>query len=335
MTSKRPTIRNVADLAGVSHQTVSRVINGQSNVLPETRAKVEEAIQKLGYRPNAIARSMAQGQTCMIACISPNLSDFTNAKIVQSAEEQARKQGYFLLSTSAATEEDFINRIDQFIGNKRADALLVLDPFADDRFEHVRYSVPTVFLGSKNYKQSSIAVNNYEGIQKALQHLFDLEHRDIYHITGPKNETATDRRLRGYLKKRKQLGLSATKEIFHGDWSASSGYDIFTSIIKKNQLPTAFCVQNDRMAVGLMHAARENGIRVPEDLSVTGYDDIPLSSYFDPPLTTVQQDLVALGQEAVDLLLDVINQDISETTHIEIGTRLIIRNSTQSLSQKA
>jgi len=333
MTRKRPTIRNVAELAGVSHQTVSRVINDFSGVLPETRAKVEEAIKELDYRPNAIARSMAQGQTCMITCISPNLSDFTNALIVHHAEEQARRRGYIMIATSATTKQEFQDRCEQFIGNKRADALLILDPFSDDRFEDVEFNTPVVYLGSKEYDTCSIMVDNFEGIQKSLQHLYDLGHREIFHITGPLSERATERRLNGYLEKRRELGLAETKDVFEGDWSATSGYQIMKSLIKENRLPTAFCVQNDRMAVGLIHAAREHGIRVPDDLSVTGYDDIPLSSYFVPPLTTVQQDLISLGQEAVDLMLKVINGEITGNKHFKIDTKLIVRQSTKRIDE--
>ena len=316
-------------MAGVSHQTVSRVINGYQGVLPETRAKVEAAIETLDYHPNAIARSMAQGQTCMIACISPNLSDFTNALIVHNAEEQARRRGYLMISTSASTKKEFQDRCEQFIGYKRADALLILDPFADNRFENVEFNIPIVYLGAKDYKTCSIAVDNFTGIQKALQHLYDLGHREIFHITGPQNERATERRLNGYIQKRRELGLEETKEIFEGDWSATSGYQIMNSLIEKGHLPTAFCVQNDRMAVGLIHAARENGILIPDDLSVIGYDDIPLSSYFDPPLTTVQQDLISLGQESVDLLMKVIDGEITGSQHFEIDTKLIVRQTTK------
>jgi len=331
MTQNGPTIRNVAELAGVSHQTVSRVINGYAGVLPETRAKVEAAIEALDYRPNAIARSMAQGQTCMIACVSPNLSDFTNALIVHNAEEQARRRGYLLISTSAATKQEFQDRCEEFIGHKRADALLILDPFEDNRFEDVEFNIPIVYIGSKDYNTCSIAVDNFKGIQKALQHLFDLGHREIFHITGPFDERATKRRLNGYLKKRYELGLPETIDIFEGDWSATSGYQIMTSLIEKNRIPTAFCVQNDRMAVGLIHAAREHGLQVPDDISVTGFDDIPLCSYFFPPLTTIQQDLISLGQKSVDLLVKVIDREITGNQHFEIDTDLIIRKSTKQL----
>src|SRR5512139_2713849 len=135
MPTSRPTIRDVAREAGVSHQTVSRVINGSEDVLPETRAQVEEVIQRLGYRPSAIARSMARGQTHTLACISPNLTDYTFASVIEGAETEARQHEYFLLSSSASDPQAFHELVNELIGHRRVDGLIVINPYADDRYK--------------------------------------------------------------------------------------------------------------------------------------------------------------------------------------------------------
>ena len=148
MQKSHPTIRDVARQAGVSHQTVSRVINRREDVLPETRALVEAAIEKMGYRPSAIARSMARGHTHTLACISPNLIDYTFASVIEGAETEARQHDYFMLASSATDSDAFRALVDELVGHRHIDGLIVINPYADERFKHIPENFPVVFVGA-------------------------------------------------------------------------------------------------------------------------------------------------------------------------------------------
>ncbi len=335
MARSRVTIREVAARAGVSHQTVSRVINGSKRVLPETRERIEKAIAELGYRPNAIARSMAKGTSGTLACIAPNLTDYTFASIVDGAELQARKEGYFLLSASAPDEKTFSALIDELASSRRTEGMIVMNPYQDSRHSYLSDAFPTVFAGARprpniNY---SVALDDFVVAQQATQHLIELGHRRIAMITGPMVEDCCQDRRDGYLQALTNAHISpnATWQV-EGEWSAQSGYESFKALVNRGECPTAVFAQNDHIAVGVIKAARELGLSVPEQLSVIGVDDIPLASFFTPPLTTMRQDFAAIGQEAVKLLMLAIRQpDAPKQNHV-LPAELILRESTALMS---
>jgi DNA-binding LacI/PurR family transcriptional regulator len=329
--SSRPTIRDVASLAGVSHQTVSRVINGSEGVLPETRALVEAAIAEMGYRPNAIARSMARGQTRTLACISPNLTDFTFASVIEGAEVEARQHGYFMLSSSASDPESFRELVDELVGHRRVDGLIVINPYSDERFEYTPKDFPLVFIGASAHEKNicSVSLDDEKVAYEATRHLLDLGHTKIALVTGPMEEDCSQDRTEGYRRALQEAGITFDKSmVIEGDWSATSGQDALLSFVKQGRVPTAVFAQNDRMAMGVLRAARDVNIKVPTQLAVIGVDDMPLSSYFDPPLTTMRQDMPRIGQEATRMLLDII-QKKSPTVHdLKLPAELVVRQST-------
>jgi DNA-binding LacI/PurR family transcriptional regulator len=334
MTNSRPTLRDVARLAGVSHQTVSRVINGSQDVLPETRALVEAAIAEMGYRPNAIARSMAQGQTHTLACISPNLTDFTFASVIEGAEVEARQHGYFMLSSSAVDPEAFRELVDELVGHRRVDGLIVINPYADQRFEFIPKDFPLVFVGASAHEKNicSVSLDDEKVAYEATRHLLDLGHTSIALVTGPMEEDCSQDRAEGYRRALSEAGIAFDESmIIEGDWTATSGQDALLSFIELGRVPTAVFAQNDRMAMGVMSAAREAGIKVPSQLAVIGVDDMPLSSYFDPPLTTMRQDIPRIGREATRMLLDMIQKKTTNTCDLKLNAELVVR---QSTSQK-
>jgi DNA-binding LacI/PurR family transcriptional regulator len=329
--SSRPTIRDVASLAGVSHQTVSRVINGSEGVLPETRALVEAAIAEMGYRPNAIARSMARGQTRTLACISPNLTDFTFASVIEGAEVEARQHGYFMLSSSASDPESFRELVDELVGHRRVDGLIVINPYSDERFEYTPKDFPLVFIGASAHEKNicSVSLDDEKVAYEATRHLLDLGHTKIALVTGPMEEDCSQDRTEGYRRALSEAGIALDESmVIEGDWSATSGQDALLSFVKQGRVPTAVFAQNDRMAMGVLRAARDVNIKVPTQLAVIGVDDMPLSSYFDPPLTTMRQDMPRIGQEATRMLLDII-QKKSPTVHdLKLPAELVVRQST-------
>jgi DNA-binding LacI/PurR family transcriptional regulator len=330
MTS-HPTIRDVARKAGVSHQTVSRVINGSDDVLPDTRAAVEEAIKEMGYRPNAIARSMARGETHTLACISPNLTDYTFASVIEGAEAEARQQKYFMLSSSAAEPVAFRELVEELVGHRRVDGLIIINPYSDERHQFIPENFPVVFVGAKAHEQKfcSVSLDDERVAYEATQHLISLGHKDIALITGPMAEECSQDRTNGYIRALNDHGIAFdSAKVLEGDWSASSGEQALLKFANSGNVPTAIFAQNDRMAMGVLSAARDLNVMVPNQLAVIGVDDMPLSSYFDPPLSTMRQDMPTLGQIATQTLLDLIQKKTPTEREVKLPAQLVVRKST-------
>jgi DNA-binding LacI/PurR family transcriptional regulator len=325
------TIRDVAAEAGVSHQTVSRVINDNERVSPATRAKVEAAIESLGYSPSAIARSMAKGRTGILACIAPNLTDYTFARIIQGAEQEARQHGYFLLSASAPDEAIFSALIEQLVPSRQTEGIMVLNPYADGRFNHLPEKFPVVFAGARPREDAvnSVALDDLTAAVIATNHLLLQGHRYIATITGRMVEDCAQDRLAGYQQALQASGQTLRPEwVAEGDWTAGSGFSALHQLLQSDTLPTAIFVQNDQMAAGVLRAAADLNLTVPEQLSLIGIDDIPMASYLSPPLTTLRQDFAEIGRLAVQLLIGAVNNPNTQRQHLTLPASLILRHST-------
>lgn len=338
MPPTRLTIRDVAKHAGVSHQTVSRVINGDALVTPETRAKVDAAIAELGYQPNAIARSLAAGRSKTLACLAPNLTDYTFARIIEGAEAECRQHGFFLISSSAPDEATFAALINELAPSRRIEGVLVINPYIDNRTHSLPKNFPVVFVGGHprdGLDVDAVTLDDEGAARSAVQHLIGLGHKHIAMITGPLIEDCTQDRITGYraaLKKAKiKVDASA---IVEGDWSASSAHQALLHLMQSQQPPTAIFAQNDRMALGALRAARDLGLSVPEQLAVIGLDDMPLASYFDPPLTTMRQDMFGIGRTAAQLLVRAVEQPHVQHQQLRAPAELIVRQSTVQTSTK-
>jgi DNA-binding LacI/PurR family transcriptional regulator len=334
MSKTNPTIRDVARQAGVSHQTVSRVINASEDVTPETRERVEIAIAELGYRPNAIARSMASGQTRTLACISPNLTDYTFASIIEGAEIEARRLGYFLLSSSARDAESFKDLVDELVGHRRVDGLLIMNPYSDERYQLLPETFPTVFVGARSRGENtcSVCLDDEAVAYNATRHLIECGHQRIGMITGPMAEDCSMDRMVGFQKAVEERHLPFVPElIIEGDWSASSGHAALMQIAANGDLPGAIFVQNDRMAMGVLRAARDLNIVVPDQLSIIGVDDMPLTQHFDPPLTTMRQDMPRLGLEAARILIHAIDGAQNLQCQMKLPAELVMRQSVKKI----
>ncbi len=334
----RLTIRDVARQAGVSHQTVSRVINGDPLVTAETRAKVEAAIARLGYQPNAIARSLAAGRTHMLACLAPNLTDYTFARIIEGAEAECRQHGFFLISSSAPDAAAFAALISELVPSRRIEGLMVINPYIDQRTQHLPENIPTVFIGGHprpGHAVAAITLDDYGAARSAVEHLIGLGHKRIAMITGPLVEDCTQDRIHGFHAALQEAKLDVDQAlIMEGDWSASSAHQATLELMKSKRPPTAIFAQNDRMALGALRAARDLGLRVPEQQSVIGLDDMPLASYFDPPLTTMRQDMFAIGRTAAQLLVQAIEQPQAQQQQLRQPAELIVRQSTGKKAPK-
>jgi DNA-binding LacI/PurR family transcriptional regulator len=323
------TIRDVALRAGVSHQTVSRVINNSERVAPDTRTRVLSAIQELDYRPNAIARDMARGRTLTLACFAPNLTDYTFASLIEGAETEARRHGYLLFAASAPDPAAFGSLLEQFISNQRTEGLLVINPYIDERYLLVPGNTPVVFLGAcaRDRQVSSVVLDERLAGWMAASHILELGHRRIAHISGPLLEDCALDRRAGYETALQSAGLPPGPA-WEGDWSATSGFEAVQAWLQGGATFTALFAQNDRMAIGAIRALRQAGKRVPQDVSVIGFDDIPLASYFDPPLTTIRQDTFEMGRAAARLLLQAVEQPKALPQQLRLPPTLVVRAST-------
>lgn len=329
----RATIRDVAARAGVSHQTVSRVINNNGRVRPETRDRVQRAIAELRYSPNAIARSMAEGRTRNLACLSPNLTDFTFASIIEGAVSEAWRHGYLLYCSPAPETSAFATLVEDLIESGRTDGLMVINPYMDGRYLLLPEEFPVVFVGARPRAEaaSSVALHDEDVGRVATEHLLAVGRTRIAMITGPHNEDCVTDRHTGYHAALSAAGIPfAADLIVEGDWSATSGYDGFIQLAGRANPPDAIFAQNDRMAIGVLRAARERGLRVPEELAVIGVDGTPLSAYSDPPLSTMRQDMFGMGQQAVQLLIQALENPEQPAVHLQLPAELVVRQSTCS-----
>ncbi len=335
--TKRPTLRDVALLAGVSHQTVSRVINGAPGVMPQTQSRVESAIQDLDFRPHAIARSMAQGRTNTLACLAPNLTDFTYASNMEGAESVARERGYYLLCAPFADERQFVALVDELVAPRRVDGLIIISPFVELPVQHLPTAFATVLMGGcqRDDVQNLVYLDNHQAAYVATQHLTQLGHQRIAQVTGPLTEDCAQERSRGYGDALTAAGIQPDPAlVMEGDWSATSGHTALRELLTRAPDLTAVVAQNDRMAVGILQAARELGLRVPDNLSVIGFDDMPLASYFDPPLTTMRQDTFAIGQACACLLMEALSQPDAGPRQIRLEASLVVRQTTASFTPR-
>ena len=340
MKAKRPTIEDVARRAGVSRQTVSRVINGKGEISAVTHARVQAVIEEMGYRPSAVAQSMVAGHTCTLGCISPNFSDYTFARIIEAAQVEAHRHGYFILAGSAPSEPDVEPLLEEML-RRQVDGLLALNPHADGRHQHltplVERGMALVYVGNSPYGASisSVRCHDHEGGWQASRHLIELGHAAVATILGPANEECVRDRLAGYRQALAEAGLAYDPAlVMNGNWSATSGYQATRQMIESGRTFAALFAQNDQMAVGAIRALRESGRRVPGDVSVIGFDDIPLASYFDPPLTTLRQPLEELGRQAARLLIETIHNPGRPSEQVLIQARLVERASCGPLATR-
>jgi LacI family transcriptional regulator len=328
--TKRVTIIDVAEEAGVSKQTVSRVINDRPDVAEDTRGWIKEVIKRLGYRPDPIARSM-RGSTHTLGCITPNLSDYNFSSIVQAAQAEARDNGFFLLTGSAQSDVDVLPLLNEFV-NRRVDGLLVINPRDDNRYRHflplLEQGIPIVYIKNTPVDEivSAVSLDDQTGGYLATRYLIQLGHKKIASIQGLPNEECTKDRLAGYQRAYREAGLQVNPGLLaEGDWSAPSGNRAIKHLLAKGNPFTAVFVQNDRMAVGAIQGLREADLKVPQDVSVIGYDDIPLSSFFDPPMTTIRQPIEAFGQIGAQILIEALNNPAFKPRIERLAPELIIR----------
>jgi LacI family transcriptional regulator len=325
-------MREVANLVGVSVQTISAVINDKPGITEETRERVRIAIAELGYHPFTVARSLRTRQTKTIALIVSDIANPSFATMASAAEDYARSYGYSLVVYNT---HDKVEREASYIHTatmRWVDGVLLVaaqDQLTSlDRLREV--GIPSVVIDRlpEGYSGPSVTLNNFKAGFIAAQHLISLGHSRIAHISGPLRLRLARERLEGFKEAMLNQGLSAEMVFPGDDWSCNVGYHAMQAILSKAWLPTAIFAANDRMAIGAMQAAHKAGYHIPNDLSIVGLDDIELAAYQIPPLTTVRQSFTEIATQGVKTLLAILEDEIPQTTSIVLEPTLIIRQST-------
>lgn len=300
-----PSIRDVARLAGVSHQTVSRVLNDHPSIRPETKQRVLDAIAELDYRPNLVARALVTSRSNVIGVMSATIGEFGPASSIATIEEAARVEGYSVTTVNLpdTTPEAIEAAVRQLVREHIA-GIVVLAPQV--RVFHVLHGmaidVPFVTLQTASGATGdTLAADQVEGARLATAHLIELGHRDIVHLAGPQDWIEAESRMRGYLNALLDADLPTIAPI-RGDWTADFGHYAGLKLARRGDFTAVFAA-NDLMAIGLMHGFRDAGLDVPGDVSVVGFDDVPVAPHVWPPLTTVHQDFSELGRRAVAHLM--------------------------------
>jgi LacI family transcriptional regulator len=332
------TIKDVAREAGVSIATVSRVYNNSDLVRADTRAHVQAVAARLGYSPHGSARSLITSKTSTIGVLLPDLYGEFFSEVIRGIDQTAQREGYHLLVSSS---HDAASEIDAALRSMRGrvDGLIVMSPNLDAHVAVRRLAAhfPVVLLNAAVDGEGdedaldAITVANRDGAHAMVRHLLRLGHRRIAIITGAARNFDALERLRGYRAALHAAGIAPRPEWEQsGDFSEGSGYRAAREILRLEPRPTAIFASNDAMAIGALSALHEAGVRVPEEIAVAGFDDIPMAKYMNPPLSTVHVEISALGERATERLLEVMQEPASAASRrrqVVLPTTLVIRGS--------
>jgi len=326
---------DVARFAGVSHQTVSRVLNDHPNVKSTTRDRVLQVIKELGYRPNVAARALVTRKSRTLGVISFNTTLYGPASMLYGIEQAAKDLDYFVMvaALSSLDRRAVLDAVDR-LRDQAVEGLIVIAPQASAvrALGQVPSGVPLVAVGCGNHATvASAAVDNEAGAAQATSFLLDLGHRTVHHVAGPRLWLEAQDREAGWRRALLERGAPVVEPVYGGDWSARSGYALGSELVRRlhdetHPITAVFCA-NDHAALGLVRAFQQAGVRVPEDVSVVGFDDITEAQYYLPPLTTVRQDFDRVGRVAVEALVRQI--ETGEVVAVPpLEPELIVRGST-------
>lgn len=303
-----PRMIDVARLAGVSQQTVSRVLNGNAYVSRELQERVERAVRTLGYRRNNAARALVTRQTMHLGVVAVGTVQYGPSQALFGIAEEAREAGYAtsLVSLGDIDRPTMRRALDHLVADA-VDGIIVLAPTtaAADAIEGLSSSVPLVmFEPGATDRPRTVAHDEYMGAQVATQFLLELGHDTVHHLAGPPGWLGTDARIEGW-----RAALTLAGRVVHeplaGDWSADSGHRVGLKLLQRER-PTAVFTANDQMALGLLKAAADLGWHVPSDLSIVGFDDVPEAEFYQPPLTTMHLDFMEVGRKCVKRIISAI-----------------------------
>jgi LacI family transcriptional regulator len=329
------TIYDVAREANVSMATVSRVVNGNPNVKPVTRKKVSEVIDRLGYRPNAVARGLASKKTTTVGVIIPDISNIFFAELARGIEDIATMYKYnIILSNSDQNKEKELHLLNTMLG-KQVDGLVFMGGnITSGHVEEFEKSpVPIVLAGSIEETNVIPSVNiDYEqAVYDSVKEFIDKGHKNIAFVVGPLHEPKNaEKKLKGYQNALKDAGIPLNEDlVFEGDYTYDSGLEAFDKLLESQERPTAILVGSDEMALGVVHGAEDKGFNIPEDFEVITSDNTRLSLMVRPQLTTIVQPLYDIGAVAMRLLTKLMNKENVSENIVVLPHRIEHRQSTK------
>src|SRR5689334_12975773 len=327
---------DVARLAGVSSQTVSRVSTGHPGVIESTRRQVLAAMRELGYRPNSAARALKRGSFHTIGVILFTLATTGNSRTVEAIATQAAQEGYAitLFPVAAPTQDDVLGAFTR-LGELAVDGIIVIMEvhLLDAAALTLPPGVQVVVVDSDaGDRYPVVDTDQADGARQAVRHLLGLGHETVWHVTGPAESFSSERRTQAWRRTLLEAGRTVPP-VQRGDWTADSGYRAGLALAAEAECTAVFAA-NDQMALGLLRAFHESGRTVPRDVSIVGFDDIPDSSSFIPPLTTVHQDFAEVGRRCVQGLLRQIRNEPEGPGTVLVPTRMVVRGSTAPPSSR-
>jgi len=338
--SSRLTIKQVASAAGVSTQTVSRVINARPDVSLETRKRVQSVIEEFGYQPSALARSLIRQRSYTLGVVTAGLKYLGPSRVLNGIANAAEELGYsLLLKVLSKFDSNDVHPIFQTLHSRHVDGVIWAVPEIGANRDFVGQvtldsEVPIVYLTMEPRRNlKAVSIDNYAGARLAVAHLVEQGYRRIGHIAGPLDWWEARQRRAAWQDTLRDAGLQAGPETFvEGNWSSASGAEAVEQLFRKYPTMDAVFVANDQMALSVMQAACQRGIDIPRDLGVVGFDNIPESAYFWPPLTTIEQDQHALGKIAVEEVIRMIGSQWTGTpaptpTPVVLSPTLVVRQS--------
>ena len=332
MTITPATIKDVARVAGVSVATVSRALNGAENVLPHTRQRIVEVARELRYSPSGAARSLITRRTDTIGALLPDLHGEFFSELIRGIDQAARARGLHLLLSSSHDDANEAAAALRAM-NGRVDGLIVMSPHADDDFlsQNLPPALPAVLLNSGVSKptQRVFAVDNFGGARAMTEHLVRSGRRRIAFLGGPQANFEARERERGYRAGLVGLGEGAEPRLLEGDFSEAGGQRAAAALLAlpPGQRPDAVFAANDIMAIGLLGTLLAAGVRIPEDMALAGFDDIPIARYVSPALTTMHVPIAALGSQALDALADTLEKNATDASTTVMPVQLVVRRS--------
>jgi LacI family transcriptional regulator, repressor for deo operon, udp, cdd, tsx, nupC, and nupG len=323
---KRPTILDVAAHAGVSHQTVSRFLRGNGGMKPQTVARIEQAVAELDYRPNLVARSMRTRKSNRITVVLPTMTTFVPSQILRGASAEAQAAGYMLDIVGLEGDEQARgDRVRALLDSGQADGVLTFTPIGDVERLGLEHT-PTVVIGEYDNQMRAHGITaDGEPAAKIIDYLASLGHRRFVHVAGSTDWMSARKRREVYLRTIAERGLE-NYAVIDGDWSVRSGYDAAQGLSADSGV-TAVLAANDDVAMGVIRGFQDRGWRVPEDVSVFGWDNQEFTAYFNPSISTVDLDREAMGRRAMTALLARIRKEAEPEIHQDLNFRLVLRES--------
>lgn len=332
--NEKVTISHVAQVANVSRMTVSRVLNNRPGVSDTTRQRILDTISSLGYVANSAARTL-RGDSHVLGLIVPGMKSSYIGAIVAGVSTAAERLDYSLMLYTQGVSEHAVrsNHYTAVLRNGLVDGVLMVVPFDYDVLVNacIEQGMPYAIIDhhGNTVDELAITATNRKGILDAMRHLLALGHQHIGFITGRMTLRCSIDRLQGYKDALTEVGLPYDAQLVcEGDYEQLSGFRQAQKLLQLDPRPTAIMASNDVMAFGVMDAIKEAGLRIPKDISVIGFDDIPMAAQVYPPLTTVRQPMSAMGETAVDLLVTLLRGHTPHTLRLELATELVIREST-------